>query len=366
MNDKFQSSGVTLRDIAKNLGISHVTVSLALRESSKISVERRKQIQEAAMQMGYRPNPMATALGQLRYSGKARAVTGELAWLTYQEDTKNVRRFKEFNLYWQGASQTATWFGYNLEEFSCNASLNLARLESILLARGIHGILIPPHSLLPADWNLFHWDRFSVVKFGHSIKNPRVHVVTSDQLSNSLLAFSRMQAKGYQRIGFITSVGATTRHLAGVLMAQASLVPKHRLSTLTLTTGESDNAVDQNLLEQWIHKQMPDAILTDVAGVREMLYRAGYAIPKDIGLAVFSVLDGNGDTGIYQNPEHIGKAAVEMLISLIAHNHTGIPKVCRELLIEGDWVDGTSLQDGTVVKPGRGTRLRLQKSNLPQ
>jgi hypothetical protein len=55
------------------------------------------------------------------------------------------------------------------------------------------------------------------------------------------------------------------------------------------------------------------------------------------------VLDGNADAGIYQNPEYIGKAAVEMLISLINHHYTGIPEICRELLIEGKWVDGSSL-----------------------
>src|SRR5205823_11763824 len=47
---------VTLRDIAAALGLSHVTVSLALRDHPKIPEARRLQIQETARLMGYSPN----------------------------------------------------------------------------------------------------------------------------------------------------------------------------------------------------------------------------------------------------------------------------------------------------------------------
>ena len=66
-------------------------------------------------------------------------------------------------------------------------------------------------------------------------------------------------------------------------------------------------------------------------------------MPEDIGLAAFSVLDGNADAGIYQNSEEIGRAAVQLLISLIHHNEHGVPEVCREVLAEGQWQDGSTL-----------------------
>ena len=342
MSEETPKPNVTLRDIARSLGLSHVTVSLALRDAPQIPATRRQQIRDKAMEMGYRPNPMATALGQRRFTGKARAVAAELAWIHYREDEQDIRRFKEFELYWKGASETANWFGYNLEEFVCNADFSLARLESVLLARGVHGILIPPHSKLPPEWDSFHWDHFSVIRFGHSISKPRVHVVTSDQISNSLLAHSRIRSLGYERIGYVSNRFASTRHKAGVLMAQSHLEPKSQVQPLIFETDENcpDNL---KKLAAWLKKAKPDAILTDLAPLREMLETLGYQVPRDLGLAVFSVLDGKADSGIYQNPEEIGKAAVEMLISLINHNHTGIPKICRELLIEGEWVDGTTL-----------------------
>jgi DNA-binding LacI/PurR family transcriptional regulator len=77
--------------------------------------------------------------------------------------------------------------------------------------------------------------------------------------------------------------------------------------------------------------------------MRDMLITAGYRVPEDMGLAACSVLDGNADAGIYQKPEEIGRAAMELLISLINHQHTGIPKSCRQVLVEGEWVDGATL-----------------------
>jgi LacI family transcriptional regulator len=342
MTEESHSGGVTLREIAKSLGISHVTVSRGLRNAPEISAARRKQIQEKALLMGYRPNPMATALGQLRFSNRARAVTAELAWLVHREDSRAPQRFKEFDLYWKGALETAKWFGYNLEEFNCNAAFSLKRLEKALLTRGVRGILIPPFQSQPPGWEDFHWEHFSAVRFGHSVTTPQLHVVTSDQTSNSLLAFARMQAHGYKRIGYVSGRIMSTRHKAGVLMAQSNLERQRQIEPLLVDAGGNTPANRQKLVA-WLNKMNPDAILTDVAEVRAMLDSIGRRVPEDIGLAAFSVLDGNADSGIYQNPEEIGKAATEMLISLMNHDHTGVPSICRELLIEGTWVDGATL-----------------------
>jgi LacI family transcriptional regulator len=333
---------VTLRHIAKSLGVSHVTVSLALRDAPQISLARRKQIQAAAIRMGYRRNAMATALGQQRLTAKPHAVTSGMAWLNHWPNPSEIHRYKEFELYWKSAAATATWYGYNLEEFVCNREFTLSRLDQVLEARNVRGILIPPHPTLPPDWDSFPWQKYSVVRFGHSIVRPRVHVVTSDQTTNSLMAFAKIRALGYSRIGYVTSKGAHTRFKAGFLMAQSDVIASEKVPPLVLATEEKEETNQKKLL-QWLKKYRPDGLMTDVAAMPQMLKQAGYRIPQDIGVAALSVLDGNADTGISQSPEEIGKAATEMLISLINHNHIGIPKICRELLIEGEWSQGTMM-----------------------
>jgi DNA-binding LacI/PurR family transcriptional regulator len=343
MDPGHDSKQVTLRDIAKRLGISHVTVSHALRNLGQLSDFRRKQVVEAAREMGYRPNPMAVALGNSRTWSKAQPVAAGLAWINHWANPKELHRYKEFDLYWKGATETAAWYGYRLEEFVCDERFSLQQLAVVLRARNLQGILLPPHhEELPRGWDAFPWDQFSVVRLGHSVERPKFHVVTSDQTGNGMLAFGRMHALGYRRIGYVTSRTSRAWFKAGFLMAQSEIREANRLPILPLNGGE-ENAGDARKLGQWIKKNKPDAILSDIAALGKMIKRAGYRIPEDIGLAALSIHDGNTDAGIDQNPREIGRAAADMLVSMINHNEIGVPKICRAIKIEGGWVSGSSL-----------------------
>ncbi|HEU5396985.1 MAG TPA: hypothetical protein VFV81_07450, partial [Verrucomicrobiae bacterium] len=110
---------------------------------------------------------------------------------------------------------------------------------------------------------------------------------------------------------------------------------------------------DERLLRSWLDQQRPDAILTDVGELRDLLQRVGAAVPRDVGLAALSVLDGNADAGIDQNSEEIGRVAVQLLISLINHNERGIPHICREVLVEGRWVDGKTLPSKSAQRSSK-------------
>jgi len=57
---------VTIKDIAKALGLSTSTVSRALRGSYEISAETRKLVLEYAEKLNYRPNPIALSLKEKR------------------------------------------------------------------------------------------------------------------------------------------------------------------------------------------------------------------------------------------------------------------------------------------------------------
>ena len=59
MNDK---APLTMKDIARELGISVSTVSRALKDSSRISAERRAMIQQFAREHNFTPNVLAESL----------------------------------------------------------------------------------------------------------------------------------------------------------------------------------------------------------------------------------------------------------------------------------------------------------------
>lgn len=335
---------LTVRQIAQQLGVSHTTVSRALKNDPRISEPVRKKIQTAAETMGYRPDPMLSALAAYRKGQIKKSIGAELAWINCWPDPKCLRTYKEFDLYWTGAEEEAARAGYRLEEFCCPAKLSPARLEKILSARNIQGLLLSPAWATAApDWGAFDWSKFSLVRFGYSLPTPATHLVTSDQLMDGVMAFEGMWRRGYRRIGMVMwSMQGTrlVRFSAGYLYAQLRVDNKQRLPPLVLNDDSPQK--DQDLLA-WLKKEKPDAILTDVSVLHTWLKKLNYRVPQDVGLAALSVLDGHADAGIDQNSREIGRAAVQTLISLIHHNERGIPQTPREVLVSGRWVDGVTL-----------------------
>lgn len=337
-----------MRDVAKAVGVSVSAVSLAIKNSSRVSEGVRKQIQEKIQELGYQPDPILKALCHYRRSKVTSPVSAELAWINTWRNPRELRSYREFELYWQGAYEEAKRCGFRLEEFRLQEYESFARLEKVLRARNINGILIPPHGTLwPSNWQEFQWNDFCIVRFGHSVLHPRAHLVTSDQLTDGMIAFENIWNKGYHRIAFVTTRDTTirgTRFSAGFLLGQLKMGAKSRVYPLLMGDKKSLKE-DQKKLVTWLRKIKPDAVFTDRPGFRRLLASCGYQVPKDIGLAATSVLDGGASAGIDQNSKEIGKAAIQMLISLINHNERGIPDVCRELLIEGRWVDGDTLPE---------------------
>lgn len=332
---------VTLRDIARRLGVSHTTISRALRNDLEISKATRERVQNLAQQMGYRPDPMLHALAHYRRSRTQMPIAAELAWINHWPNPKKLWSFKEFTLYWQGAFEEAERCGFRLEEFILEKGMNLARLENILRARNIRGILLPPRGAAAPDYREFNWDDFCIVRFGHSFSYPHAHLVSSDQLTDGVIAFENIWKIGYRRVGLATSSKMHTRFGAGFMFSQMKWSPDTRVPALVLKQEQNDE--DKQSLKTWMKTYRPDAILTDVGELRGLLAEIGCKVPKHVGLAALSVLDGNADAGINQNSYEIGRAAIQLLISLINHNECGIPNVCRELLVEGEWVNGSTL-----------------------
>lgn len=329
-------------DIGRALRISQVTVSLALRDHPTISQARRKQIQALALQMGYRPNPAASTLAQFKRPNTVATVRSSLAWINGWSDPKQLRSYREFDGYWKGASAAAEEAGYRLEEFQLTPRLIPRQLQRILLARGVAGLLVPPHAEARSDWKDLDWGKFSAVRFGRTVQALPIHSVTADQAANGLLSFNTILARGYRRIGFVGQHHATWLAGAGFLWAQTQVANSERLTPFLYPEGMPPERCTM-ALKSWIRREKPDAIVTDVANLPYFLQRVGLRVPDDVGLASLSIRDCPINAGIDQHPEEIGRVALRTLISLIHGRETGFPKICRETRIPGSWVDGSDL-----------------------
>jgi LacI family transcriptional regulator len=346
MDPKENRPRISVREIAARLGVSHVTVSMALRDSPRVSEATRRKIKEVAEELGYRPDPMLSALAAYRKRKSMSGIHSAVAWINAWERPDELRSYKEFDLYWKGASECATKLGYRLEEFRIDQQMTPQRLHQILQARNIRGILLPPHGPYQPDWGDFPWEQYSVARFGRSLKSPAAHVVTADQLTNTFIAVSRMRERGYRRIGLITfdtDLDPRGPHFtAGFLSARELLGDADSLPIFRIKEPVTTDLVTR--FRAWMKKVKPDALLSTVEH-KILLRDAGYRVPEDIPIAVTSVHDGGADSGMDQHPEEIGRVGFLFLNSEINDGARGISTIFRQILVEGSWVDGSSLPD---------------------
>src|SRR5712672_334593 len=93
----------TMQQIADAAGVSRMAVSLALRNSPKISAATAERIRRLAEELGYRPNPMVSALmTQLRHSRDMKKPS-VLAYVTAFPTEEGWRRPRPAAAFYEGA-----------------------------------------------------------------------------------------------------------------------------------------------------------------------------------------------------------------------------------------------------------------------
>lgn len=336
---------VSLRDVARETGVTHVAVSLALRGDARVGAAKREEIRAAAERLGYRPDPMLSALAGYRRTKSAVPISATVAWINQWSNPHALRSYREFDLYWQGAAETAAQLGYRLEEFAVGRDLTAERLQKILTARGVRGLILPPHPDGLA-FARFDWSQYSAVRLGLSLPEPRVHAVVSDQSECAVLAYARVHGHGYRRIGFISSprFDRNTRgnFRAGYLRHQSDhAAPRACLPPLLLE--EDTTAATLARLRDWLDRARPEAVIATHSLLSALLDRLGIRVPRDLAVATTSVLDGKFPAGIDQNCREIGAVALRTLASFIHQNERGLPQTFRRILVEGKWIEGATL-----------------------
>lgn len=336
---------VTQRDVAQALKVDQSTVSRALSDDHRIPKKHRIEIQTAAREFGYVPNPAAFTLASYKRMARSKPVCAELAWINARRDPETLRARKEFDCYWQGAAAGAEKLGYRLEEFVVGKNLSPARLEKILKARNVEGLLIAPQGGFSLDWKGFPWKRFSVVRLGRLTAEPITHVVTADQAANAMLAFREIRARGYQRVAFVGDSSPEKLFGAGFFWAQSRVSADLRLPPFFI---DPRGDVDIPDFHFWLSRTKPDAIFMEDPRIPKLLSDAGIRVPEDIGLAATTLLDTPVSAGIDQNSLEIGRIAVSVLVSLIHDRARGLPSITRNTLVNGRWIDGASLSARSI------------------
>lgn len=345
------SPRVTIRDLAKRLGLAHATVSMALRDHPQIAAKTKKLVKEEAERCGYRPEPMLSALAAYRQMKRPPQYHGTLAWLFNKSTRKEQFSTPLFKLYFEGACSRASSLGFQVEEFHLDgADMSPARMSNILLARGVQGLLVGPQPE-PNTHLEMRWEWFSPVTFGFSLIQPQLHLVGSTQYRIGMATTSKLQELGYQRIGFFGSEvfdQRTDRNFtAGFHIASLDIPSSRRIPPLLTTETDTRKTICEKL-RTWVKRWKIDATVC-VSGMQFLFPEAGFRIPEDFAVALLGWQgDYPGFAGMDEQGFLTGVAAVDHVVGMIHRGERGVPAVPYRVLIEGKWVDGASAPPATL------------------
>lgn len=323
---------ITMQDIANEAGVDQSTVSLALRNSPKISAETKERIQNLAQERGYRPNPLISALMQTRKGRDDQSGLLTIAYLSFEEMSSTIQTGHVYSDFEQGARQEADRFGFKLETFKVSDSLSVARIDRILNARGIRGVVIAPLPEGLVDLHL-SWDQLASIAIGPTLRHPVLHRVMSDYYDNMHQLLTYARELGYRRIGLCLDTPTDCR-LEGQWEGCFLHYVQHHRELEPVPIFIPGQASKTSFLS-WIETNQPDLVI-GVRTVRliQWINEAGISVPGDLSVATVAVARPGGEvSGVVEAGASAGALAVNKLIGFIHANETGVPKVPVKHLI---------------------------------
>lgn len=327
---------ITQKNIAAGLGLSRMAVSLALRDSPRVSLATRARVQAEAERLGYRPDPALAALSRYRHAGKAGSYRETLAFVTKwrnPEGWKNqyVRRF------FDGALEAATRMGYKLEPFDLGEYHLPPRATAVLVARGIRGLLLGPLEQ-PGTLRL-DWTRFASVAVGPSIIGPAVDRVMHNYEDSIRLVLTELAARGYRRCALVLPPRVdrlTERRVANAFLAETQRTPEWSGGCLWFPPDESERTFCR-----WVRREKPDCVISLMNAHADWLRAAGWVLPAQMGYVNLHLKDeGPEGSGIDYGAMEIGALALDRVHSLLQRHALGLPERPVLLLSPGRWREG--------------------------
>ncbi|WP_043581983.1 LacI family DNA-binding transcriptional regulator [Geminisphaera colitermitum] len=335
-----QKTRVTQLDVARVAGVNRATVSLALHGHPGLPATTKERILKICEQMGYVPDPMLSVLAAYRHGRRTTEFRGTLGWLAQTVGPFRWRELSHFAAYFKAARQRAETHGYQIEVLDLQEmGVSWARAAGIAKSRGIDGVLLCPQPYPDMNLMAFPWQDFAAVTFGYSIVEPKLHSVASAQYRAAFATTKEVLARGYKRVGLSMEAGHDQRtdhnYLAGYLAAWELYGKGRHVPVCAEWQSRS-----------WFERHRPDVILTPVySGWEKVLETLGVKVPDEVGIACPSLASSDETvSGMREDNEQIGAAAVDFLVSALHRGERGIPAHPQRVLVEGTWVEGKTLR----------------------
>jgi LacI family transcriptional regulator len=341
--DGVNHANVTIRDVARVAGLSLATVSLALRNSPRVKAATLARVHTAAKQVGYRPDPLVAALMSRLRGGQTAEGVNIIAILNIGAETRASIPADSFigqiNV---GLHERAQELGFKPEHFNAlGPAMTPRRMGDILHHRGINAVIVPPLKQHTESVDL-DWSHFAAVAVGYSLRDPALHRVCPDQYMGMRLAVDRLVKLGYRRIGLCLDAFTDQRVFrkwSAVIAWHNEKVGRELAVPVLLEAG-----IYRESFQAWFRKHRPEAIISPVQPIVGWVRELGLRVPEDVGFCHACWTDRRDPcAGIDQQPQIIGRAAVDMVVGQVHRNERGLPAHPTVLEVLPAWADGPTV-----------------------
>lgn len=307
---------ISIKDIAKAAGVSHSTVSRALRDSPLVNPETAAYIQRLADEMGYMPSAVAQSLvtQQTRTIGLV---------VTFISDPF-VDRIVE------GIEELATSAGYSVFLSSSHADPEREMdVVETFHRRRVDGVIVLASRVGRLYGDRLRELRVPIVLINSQAESEYAYSVSADDEQGARLAVRHLLDLGHRRIGYIGSSfrpPSSRRRRRGyeTELEQAGIPPNPRLIVVPDTPDDLESG--QRGLEP-VLKAGATAVFCyndrTAVGVLLAANQRGIDVPGSLSVVGFDDIEPSWWvvpplTTVHQPRREMGRRAMQMLLDLLA------------------------------------------------
>lgn len=317
----------TMEDVAASAGVSRALVSLVMRDSPKVSAERRGRVLAAADALGYRPNKMAASL-----AGDRTGTVGVLLNDLHNPFFADIAG---------GIEDLASELGYQLLLGTGRRRLQRERtVIDALQDYRVDGLIavsprVPTADLVEAA------RRTPTVVIGRSVRSPSIDTVMIDEQVGVQAVVNHLVGLGHRDIAHVTGgVGAGAAHRSECFVRAIEALGLGPARTLAGDfTEESGIAAAERLLASG---RIPTAVFAandlTAAGLIETFARVGLHSPTDVSVVGYDNIYVAGMrqislTTVDQPRVAMGRLSLELLIERVEGRTERVTRLVQPRLI---------------------------------
>jgi LacI family transcriptional regulator len=273
---------VRIEDVAREAGVSKTTVSRAINNAARISVETREHVLKIAKKLNFEPNNIARSLSTGR-TMMVGVLLEDILNNFYTEVAKGI----ETELKKAGYTMLLTSSDFDLEEEY--------RLTRLLVQNKVDGILITPIREDSKAMELLKSGSIPFFMMNNKSENPDVNWVDTKNIEGGYIGAKYLADLGHKRIMYMgtTKIRGAEERLEGFIKAmQEKGVPRDKKLIVENILSRKEGYTFMNrFLQKEGKSSLPTAIMTvndDVAiGVMQSLIEHNIDIPEDVSLLGF-------------------------------------------------------------------------------